>query len=288
MTLISLLSLPTSLAPTSPLVLTHPKATLLTGLTDYISRCQTFEGGISGRPDAEAHGAYAFCALAALSILGPPSVKIPKHLDVPRLVAWLSARQYAPEGGFAGRTGKVVDGCYSWWVGGCWDLVEAAIARPSAASSAEGKPSVGDGMAAATIYSKEGLIRYILCCCQDTSRRGGLRDKPSKISDAYHTCYVLAGLSAAQNEWAYDATMRAPASNVASKASGVNKLADEVDFDGPYRWRPVDDVLGVENRGEQIWDEVDRVRRLHPVFVVPEGAAEAARTWFLAHEECFV
>lgn len=39
---------------------------------------QTFEGGISGRPDAEAHGAYAFCALACLAILDAPHRIIPK------------------------------------------------------------------------------------------------------------------------------------------------------------------------------------------------------------------
>jgi len=26
-------------------------------------------------------------------------------------------------GGFRGRTNKLVDGCYSWWVGGCFALV---------------------------------------------------------------------------------------------------------------------------------------------------------------------
>jgi prenyltransferase beta subunit len=39
---------------------------------------QTFEGGISSRPDAEAHGAYAFCALACLCILGDPHIMIPR------------------------------------------------------------------------------------------------------------------------------------------------------------------------------------------------------------------
>ena len=39
---------------------------------------QTFEGGMSARPDVEAHGAYAFCALACLSILGDPHDIIPK------------------------------------------------------------------------------------------------------------------------------------------------------------------------------------------------------------------
>lgn len=39
---------------------------------------QTFEGGISGQPDAEAHGAYAFCALGCLSILDMPNRSFPQ------------------------------------------------------------------------------------------------------------------------------------------------------------------------------------------------------------------
>ena len=94
-----------------------------------------------------------------------------RYLDVPLLVAWLSARQYAPEGGFAGRTNKLVDGCYSHWVGGCWPLLEAAISdtrtNPGSVNS-QGN----------SLYSRDGLIRYILACCQ--SEKGGLRDKPRK------------------------------------------------------------------------------------------------------------
>jgi len=43
--------------------------------------------------------------------------------------------QQAPEGGFAGRTNKLVDACYSWWVGGCWSLIEAYTERPATANS---------------------------------------------------------------------------------------------------------------------------------------------------------
>lgn len=94
-----------------------------------------------------------------------------RYLDLPLLLSWLSARQYVPEGGFAGRTNKLIDGCYSWWVGACWPLLEAALNGPQiSANSAH--PITG------SLYSREGLIRYILCCCQ--SERGGLRDKPSK------------------------------------------------------------------------------------------------------------
>lgn len=101
-----------------------------------------------------------------------------RYLDVPRLVSWLSARQYAPEGGFSGRTNKLVDGCYSHWVGGCWPLIEASLGRPEgpAAETADHLSMQADE----SLFSRNGLIRYILCCGQDMSKRGGMRDKPSK------------------------------------------------------------------------------------------------------------
>jgi protein farnesyltransferase subunit beta len=126
---------------------------------------------MSGSPDAEAHGAYAFCALGALSIMDDPHKSIPKYLDMPALISWLSSRQHAPEGGFSGRTNKLVDGCYSNWVGGCSPLVIAALKGPKASSYEK-----SDGFT--SLYSREGLIRYIMTCCQ--GERGGLRDKPSK------------------------------------------------------------------------------------------------------------
>lgn len=100
---------------------------------------------------------------------------IRRYLDVPLLISWLSARQYAPEGGFAGRTNKLVDGCYSHWVGGCWPLIEACVNGPSSPGAGHDTQS-----SVRSLYSREGLIRYILCCCQDQSKRGGLRDKPSQ------------------------------------------------------------------------------------------------------------
>lgn len=168
---ITLLDLPWQLPDSSP----ARKAGLVDfgdRLGPYLSRCQTYEGGISASPSNEAHGAYAFCALACLCILGPPGKTIPTYLELGNLVKWLSARQYTPEGGLAGRTNKVVDGCYSHWIGGCWPLVEAAMQRPHVQSR-----SIGDYMAP-RLFDCEGLTRYILSCCQASS--GGLRDKPSK------------------------------------------------------------------------------------------------------------
>ena len=89
--IISLLNIPLELPSDSP-AKSRETNTLLTGIPEYVRRCksvlcyfqistkyktgQTYEGGISSRPDGEAHGAYAFCGLACLSILGDPRVII--------------------------------------------------------------------------------------------------------------------------------------------------------------------------------------------------------------------
>ncbi|KAH8201432.1 hypothetical protein TruAng_004432 [Truncatella angustata] len=175
---ISLLNIPLGLSSDSPARAAGIED-LLTGLESYVRRCQTYEGGISGKPDAEAHGAYAFCALGCLSILDAPHRIIPRALDAPRLISWLSARQYAPEGGFSGRTNKLVDGCYSHWVGACWPLLEASLT--------DGPKRTDGADSARSFYDREGLIRYIMGCGQDHSPRGGMRDKPGRgLSSAQH------------------------------------------------------------------------------------------------------
>jgi protein farnesyltransferase subunit beta len=172
MVVISLLDLPNDL-PTPIDANGEILSTFQDGLEDYLAKCQTFEGGISGAPGNEAHGAYAFCAIACLCLMNEQQ-KALQCLHWPSLLSWLSSRQYAPEGGFAGRTNKLVDGCYSHWVGGCWPLIQAALDGPK---SAEG---LSTDQSTASLYSQEGLTRYILSCCQ--SETGGLRDKPSKYT----------------------------------------------------------------------------------------------------------
>ena len=100
---------------------------------------------------------------------------------MPRLISWLSARQYSPEGGLSGRTNKLVDGCYSHWVGGCWPLIEACLNERD-----DGGPETAAARAQNlhptqnSLYSRVSLMRYILCCCQDDTNCGGMRDKPGK------------------------------------------------------------------------------------------------------------
>jgi protein farnesyltransferase subunit beta len=272
---ISLLNLPLDLPPGCPaaaaLTEINQEPNLFTGLGDYVTRCQTFEGGISGQPDAEAHGAYAFCALGCLAILDIPRRSIPKYLNVPRLIAWLSSRQYAPEGGFSGRTNKLVDGCYSHWVGGCWPLLEACLNDTSAdAESGEGRDSAAEqGLKPAyeSLFSREGLIRYILCCCQDQTKRGGLRDKPSKPSDAYHSCYTLTGLSSAQHHW------RSSRPD-ATSSDALDDIAEHT------QWT----VSPCAESGARIFDEEDRVPTVHPVYAIPPQSVHDIRSYFTLKE----
>ncbi|TKX23315.1 putative protein farnesyltransferase subunit beta [Elsinoe australis] len=251
MTVIALLNLPLELPPDAP----ARKAGLTSFLDkvgDWVGRCQTFEGGIGGAPDNEAHGAYAFCGLACLSIIDAPHRSIPKHLDVGRMMTWLASRQPAPEGGFSGRTNKLVDACYSHWVGGCWALIEAAIYGPADGDKkAENRP---------TLWNREALVRYTLCCSQ--TRQGGLRDKPGTRQDGYHTNYSLAGLSAAQNHWRYHDEGTVEASNLPA----------------PFRWRA--HRASEAERKQWAFDEEDVVGFVHPVFVMPPGVVERSKKQF--------
>lgn len=168
---------------------------------DWITCCQTYEGGFGGFPGSEAHGGYTFCAVAALALL-----KSLDKCDVKSLLRFVTNRQQAFEGGFAGRTNKLVDGCYSFWVGGIFPILHSflmskgltprsQLPRPSHLSDAAftGHKLPLDNW----LFNEQALEDYLLCCCQDTS--GGLIDKPDRRRDYYHTCYGLSGLSVAQN-----------------------------------------------------------------------------------------
>lgn len=157
-------------------------AEMFDGTAEWIVRCQTYEGGFAGCPGMEAHGGYSFCGLAALVMLGK------QHLcDLRALLRWTTARQMSFEGGFQGRTNKLVDGCYSFWQGGALPVIHSLLDK-------EGDKALSRDR---WMFQQEALQEYVLICCQHPS--GGLIDKPGKTKDFYHTCYCLSGLSVAQH-----------------------------------------------------------------------------------------
>uniref|UniRef100_A0A7S1F983 Protein farnesyltransferase subunit beta n=1 Tax=Noctiluca scintillans TaxID=2966 RepID=A0A7S1F983_NOCSC len=162
---------------------------LMKGVADYVLRCQTWEGGIAGEEGLEAHGGYTYCGLAALCIIGQAHV-----LDLDALLNWAAHRQMTLEGGFQGRTNKLVDSCYSFWQGAIFPLVQEAFRQ------------VGRWLPDGEWYAPKALQMYVLLACQHHG--GGLRDKPNKSADFYHTCYALSGVAASQ-----DTTVAGHASN---------------------------------------------------------------------------
>ncbi|KAK9704203.1 CAAX farnesyltransferase (FTase) subunit beta [Basidiobolus ranarum] len=206
---------------------------LMDGTAEFIARCQTYEGGISAYPNSEAHGGYAYCGLAAMEILGKPEL-----LNLPRLVEWAVSRQMKLEGGFQGRTNKLVDGCYSLWMGGLFPLLESILVRMETA------PNCKQYLEENSLYDKEALQEYILLCCQKPS--GGLRDKPGMNPDYYHTCYCLSGLSHTQNR----VTRGEDTSKIdMSKSPGLCSLL----------WQPL------ESHPSVIGDKSNLVRPTHPI-----------------------
>ena len=232
------------------------------GVPGFVRRCQTHEGGIAGEQGAEAHGGYAFCGLAAVTLCG---VEASDALDLNELARWLTHRQGAVEGGFMGRTNKLVDGCYSFWQGGSFPLLGLLMREKEKEkeNGEQGEACANEGGAAETTRAKSGdprkqnvsdargapacalfpaavsrdsshstslglafnsraLQGWLLLCCQLPN--GGLQDKPGKGRDHYHTCYCLSGLAVAQH-FGRDGTL-GPSANVLEKINPVVNVVE--------------------------------------------------------------
>ena len=278
---------------------------------NFIISCQTYEGGFGGEPYAEAHGGYTFCGVAALTLLCPrhelqwtglhdntentttddnnEEDDVVSRLDIVALTGWLTRRQMRYEGGFSGRTNKLVDGCYSFWQGGATAIVSSCYAdfygggennkenenddnnntdndnhdpwlrryyqqqqqqhKQHDADDNTGMDRTID-MPFPLLYNVRMLERYILLCAQEPT--GGLRDKPSKSRDFYHTNYNLCGLSIAQHY----------SSSSSSSQNDTNTVAaDTVDNSGDTssgRSAGIDETFGDQQQ--------TKVEATHPVY----------------------
>lgn len=136
--------------------------------TAYIKACQNFDGGFGVAPGRESHSGQVFTCLGALSIAGELDAYLGEG-GKDRLGAWLSERQLA-SGGLNGRPEKLVDSCYSWWVGSSLAMIDR-------------------------FHWVDGakLTRFILEC-QDPEQ-GGFSDRPEDMVDVFHTVFAITGLS---------------------------------------------------------------------------------------------
>lgn len=85
-------------------------------------------------------------------------------------------RQTPLEGGFQGRTNKLVDGCYSYWQGALFPLVDRLYLNKDLYKDNNDKKDY-KLKTENWLFDQLALQKYIIVCCQD--KRGGLRDKPN-------------------------------------------------------------------------------------------------------------
>ncbi|KAG9291155.1 hypothetical protein G9A89_013027 [Geosiphon pyriformis] len=236
---------------------------LIAGTPKWIKTCQTFDGGIGGVPGDEAHGGYTFCGVAAMEIMGTTHL-----LDIPLLLKWAVSLQMKLEGGFQGRPNKLVDGCYSFWVGGLFPLLEAILTRQQYEKRAQPGGEELASFVAQPLFDREALQEYILVACQ--SPGGGLIDKPEKGPDYYHTCYCLSGLSTAQHHIIFDVNREEELTNE-RRHTNSNSLSGR---ERSLLW--VEEVLGKNVVGlpENI------VRATHPVHNVSLPKAHAIINYY--------
>ncbi|KAH9816182.1 terpenoid cyclases/protein prenyltransferase alpha-alpha toroid [Melampsora americana] len=192
---------------------------LALGLSDFIAHSQTYEGGFSSGssiinpkpnhqhfsavPFGESHGGYTSCGVLSHFLLKSLSNSIPiTPIDYQACYRWLSSMQGLPieGGGFRGRTNKLVDGCYAWWCGGLFPVIEHLIEEEINQSKLDGQEDLFKFSTSS--YDRRALQEYVLLASQGqppADEQGGLRDKPYTGVDLYHTHYVLSGLSSSQH-----------------------------------------------------------------------------------------
>ncbi|KAK4704788.1 protein farnesyltransferase subunit beta, partial [Phenoliferia sp. Uapishka_3] len=297
-------------------------ATLLNILTpalalntsSFIASCQTYEGGLASSshsfssssphsalapPLGEAHGGYAFCAIATYTLLRPfdsptspafvsnQGTKEKKTLDLKALTRWATAMQAMPieGGGFRGRSNKLVDGCYGWWGGGLFGILGGLLDE-------EAGCDVGE------IYDRSALQEYVLLVAQ--SPAGGLRDKPGKPADAYHTCYNLSGLSSSQHR-----TIQSSETVAKLRSSFQSPFAARVTVEGEPEVELIleegETEEDAEKRMKEVWaralgwetvsklivgdPEENELIATHPIFNLTQGAAREIMQYFYRQSE---
>ncbi|KAM9960572.1 hypothetical protein ACTFIW_009715 [Dictyostelium discoideum] len=171
------------------------------GVVDFLLPCQTYEGGFGAYPFNEAHGGYTFCSVAALSILNSLH-----KIDMNSLHRWITYRQ-SNDGGFEGRTNKLVDTCYSYWQGAVYIIIQSYFNYykkqqdddGDGGGDGDGDGKVGEQQEEGLLFNQTKLQEYVIRFCQQSDKKySGFSDHPHRGKDYYHTCYGLSGISLSQ------------------------------------------------------------------------------------------
>lgn len=83
-------------------------------------------------------------------------------------------RQMSNEGGFQGRENKLVDGCYSFWQGAVFPIIDQLYLNPDAYT--DDSIDTSSLLTENWLFNQRALQKYLIVCCQE--KEGGLRDKP--------------------------------------------------------------------------------------------------------------
>lgn len=142
-------------------------------VVEHVVSCQNPDGGFGAEPFSESHGGYTYCAIASLVMLNAE-----KQCNLVKALEWCLNRQMSVEGGFNGRPNKIVDSCYTFWVGACIRIIQKSLGISQ------------------EIVDTKSIQAYVLVAAQSY---GGFFDKPGSAPDFYHTCYALGGLSLNQH-----------------------------------------------------------------------------------------
>ncbi|EUC55906.1 terpenoid cyclase/protein prenyltransferase [Rhizoctonia solani AG-3 Rhs1AP] len=282
---------------------------LVEGTSEFLRSCQTYEGGFassshpyysaeSDKPQVlsevrptlgEAHGGYTSCAVASWMLLQPYQRPEDPKFNVKKLVRWATAMQGLPieGGGFRGRSNKLVDGCYSWWIGGLEPLLldllgpgnqEAETEVPTHVTEETDSESAWSDCdyGPAALFDKTSLQRFTLVSSQVST--GGLRDKPGKSADPYHTNYNLAGYSTAQHRVYRSLVAEKKLLDSWQSSEGIIKGSDEQLRKAT--WARI--CAWQEDEGAHFYlgGEQNRVNATHPLFNLMISHTRAMANYF--------
>lgn len=130
----------------------------------YIRSIQMNDGSFSGNKAREGHVSFFYCCISSLLFFSQKK----KNISVPICFnSWLSQKEKLFEFSIQGRTSKLIDCCYFFWLGASFIL--------------------------GSLYLPIQLLNGLVLTKGEVL--SGFSDKIGRYLDLYHTCYAICGFS---------------------------------------------------------------------------------------------